>query len=231
MQNMDWLAPEPKEQTTEIVSANPYDIEAVKNQFEQYRFQITDMEQQAAELVVDGDGPNSQAVAMAGSAKKLAKQIDDLSRQIIADPNDFVKSVCQFAKGFTEPLGAIENGLKRKIADYQYKLRLEAQKKAEAERKAREELQKKLDAEAKKAHIEPVKLPDPIIQEAPKVTRTESGAAHIRMVWTAEVEDESKVPAEYKVIDMTKINRAVKDGVRNIPGVRVYEKPVTTIRT
>lgn len=232
-QAIDWeavLSDAPPELVVEAAE-NVFSLDPVKKRFERYRYKINDMKQKAEKHEVTDDASNTNAVAMASQAKSLAKELDKLSKEIVAEPNKFVKGVRSFTKGFTEPLGQIEASLKRKVADYQYKLRLEAQKREAEERKARAELQKKMDEEAKAANVEPVKLPDPVQSAPPKVTRTESGSAHIRMKWTATIEDESKVPREYCVPSQKLINQAVKDGIRTIPGVNIFEEPITTIRT
>lgn len=61
-------------------------------------------------------------------------------------------------------------------------------------------------------------------------TRTSSGMATTRMVWTAEVVDVSQLPAEYLLPNTAAINAAVRAGVREIAGVRIYEKPSVSVR-
>lgn len=56
------------------------------------------------------------------------------------------------------------------------------------------------------------------------------GAATTRMVWCAEVEDKAKLPAEFVIPNMTAINQAVRDGVREIAGVKIYQKPSVAVR-
>jgi hypothetical protein len=45
------------------------------------------------------------------------------------------------------------------------------------------------------------------------------------MIWSYEVEDEKKVPREYLQINPSAINAAVRNGVRKIAGVKIFEKP------
>lgn len=44
--------------------------------------------------------------------------------------------------------------------------------------------------------------------------------------WKYEIEDETQVPLAYCSPDSAKINAAIKAGVREIPGVRVYEDKI-----
>jgi hypothetical protein len=41
--------------------------------------------------------------------------------------------------------------------------------------------------------------------------------------WTYEIEDTSKVPDQFKVINSTAVNQAIREGVRTIPGIRIFQ--------
>lgn len=122
-----------------------------------------------------------------------------------------------------------------------------AREKAEAEARAAEEEARRVAqadadsaaaqaaleaAEAKAAELDEAKLqeqtldalpdlpvPVPVVAEAPKVE-----GVQMRKVWTFEVESVALIPAEYLVVDEKKIRQAVRDGVRDIPGVRIFKE-------
>jgi predicted phage tail protein len=48
--------------------------------------------------------------------------------------------------------------------------------------------------------------------------------------WAWELEDEHSIPREYLILDEKKVDEAVKQGVRNIPGIKVFEKEEITMR-
>jgi hypothetical protein len=52
---------------------------------------------------------------------------------------------------------------------------------------------------------------------APKVTG-------MRKDWVAEIENTELIPRQYMVPDQVLINQAVRNGIREIPGVKIYEK-------
>lgn len=60
--------------------------------------------------------------------------------------------------------------------------------------------------------------------EAKATIKTTGGSFTVKKVWTAEVVDESQIPREFLTVDTKKINAVVKAGVREIAGVRIYEK-------
>jgi hypothetical protein len=62
-------------------------------------------------------------------------------------------------------------------------------------------------------------------------TRGDFGAvATLRSVWTFEVMDRSKIPADYLMVNEAAIKGAVKAGIREIPGVRIYQEQSAVVR-
>lgn len=60
--------------------------------------------------------------------------------------------------------------------------------------------------------------------------RSSSGSASSRRPWVGTVEDESKVPREFLVVDQRAINAAVRAGKRWIPGVRIEQVDQLAVR-
>lgn len=52
----------------------------------------------------------------------------------------------------------------------------------------------------------------------------------VQMKWKFEITDPNQVPNGYWVIDESAIKADIANGVRDIPGVRIYEEGVTTFR-
>jgi len=226
------LDSEPKKKAPPPAVIEPLDVEAAKEQLKPYKAKIDEMVEMAKAHEVADDESDKQAVAMAGEAKKLFNRIEGLRKDIVEDPNQFVRSVNNLAKEYNKPLKEIENDLKRKSGHYKYK---KEQERREQERKAQEEaakLQAKLDKEAKKKKIEPVVVPVPVMPKQDSVTRAETGASsHIRKQWKGEIVEPEKVPREYCVPSQQLINQAVKQGIREIPGVKIWEDISSVIRT
>lgn len=209
---------------------DPYDMDPVRRNLDPYMGKISAMHDQAQALTVTDDDTLTTAAEMAGQSKGLAKAIEDARKRFVADPNAYIKAVNGLAKSVTEKLAAIENGLKRKIGDYQTRKELERRKAEEGARRQAAELQKKLDAEAKAANVEPVKVEAPAVPRPQTMVRTSEGTAYQHKEWKFEVESDADVPREYLMVDHARIRQAVKDGIRNIPGVRIFEHTETRFR-
>lgn len=96
-------------------------------------------------------------------------------------------------------------------------------KRLEQEKKVREDAEKL--AKKTKVSVEEIIASTPVL-EVPKTI----GTLNIQKRWTGEVVDPLKVPREYLMADEVKINKAVRDGVRAIAGVRIYEKEIISTR-
>jgi hypothetical protein len=104
------------------------------------------------------------------------------------------------------------------------RLQREAQKRAEEEAlRAAEEAERRGEHEEAQAIIEePVKAPPVVLEDTtPKV----AGISE-RAVWKARVVDEAKVPREYLMPDLKKLDRLAKamKGAMTIAGVEFYEE-------
>jgi len=216
--------------TTAPAQANPYDMTPVKAALAPYTAEIEAMQTKAAAVVIESDETNTLAIEMGLQAKKLGGAIEKARKAFVADPNEYVRGINALAKSFGEKLAAIEYGLKRKIGDYQQRKELERRKVEEEARRQTAELQAKLDAEAKAANVEPVKIEAPVVPKASGPVRTAEGTSYQHTEWRFEVQDDAAIPREYLMPCETRIRQAVKDGVRNIPGVRIFEHTETRFR-
>jgi hypothetical protein len=209
----------------------PLDLDEAKARFSDYIEKIDSIMEQAQALIVDTEGTNEEAVNIGTSAKHLYKKVEDQRKEIIEGPSDFVKSVNSFCKIFSEKLQSIETLMKSKISQYRS---VQEQRRREAEvaaKKAADDLQKELNLKAKKTGTEPVKVETPIIPKQETVTRSETGSAYGRKVWTFKIIDVKVVPREYLVVSESLIRDGVRGGVRTIPGVEIFEEARTSFRT
>ena len=114
----------------------------------------------------------------------------------------------------------------------------EAQRKADEAAKSGEadaiQLAEIAEAERQKANavaaMEPDKVEAPAVPKSSGPTRTAEGSSYQVTVKNFKIQDEAAVPREYLAVDHARIRQAVKDGIANIPGVRIYETSETRFR-
>ena len=134
---------------------------------------------------------------------------------------------------------------RRKVLEAERKKDLERQ---ERDRKEAQERKERLDAEAKAAGVEAVEvkipeivdpgIPDPVI-EVPKevraggIQRTAEGTSFVVKTWKFNVVSLDQVPNEFilKAVDSKTVQKAIDAGIREIPGLDIYEHSDVRIRT
>lgn len=208
-------------------------LDAAKNQLMQFRAGVNAMQREATELEVSSDSGEKKCSEMIAQAKSLKKQIEAQQDILIAEPQKFVKSVQQFTLPFRKDLESIEGQLKRKLGDYAYKKEMERRKAEAAAQKAAEVAQKKINAEAKKAGVEPVQVPAPMIPREAAPVRTETGTTSFVPTWDFEIVNISMVPVKYLLVDAQAVRAAIKAGARgtDISGIKIVEKVQVRTRT
>ena len=173
------------------------------------------------------DQASAEAIIDTGNqAKDIMKQIEGAVKIRIGHVKQLVQNINKIVKYYKDQLEDIQTQAKQKYEAWQ---RTEYIRQQEAERtrqKAIDDANRKLLAEAKRKHVEP---PPPIeappVEKAQAVHRTSSGSkASVAKVWTFEVEDLEKVPRGLFVLDEQLVNDQIRGGVREIEGLRIYQK-------
>ena len=156
--------------------------------------------------------------------RKAREEAEALQRKLDAEVAEANRKAAEEARKRAEE----EQRIKREKEDAEARERGAKKKELEALAKKQEEERlaaiRKAEEEAKKNEVVAPQVVAPVVQEAPKVTRTESGsAAFSKKPWIFEVTDEAKVPREFLSVDEKKIRDAVRMGVREIPGVNIHQ--------
>lgn len=148
--------------------------------------------------------------AVEDKRKDYTKPLDEMKKKIMADFQSISKPLEEFvAEVKTKMTNWYRADQKRKDEE-QAKLEAEAMAKAKAEGKSEVEVA--------------------IVNEEVKTQRGDVATTTVKKVWKAEIMDETLVPREYLVVDQVAINKAVRDGVRSIPGVKIYQDEQISIR-
>jgi len=216
---------EKKEKAEVFVVATHPQIEPVQKELAQYKPQLAELEKQAEALEVKDSSTFQMAIDGAGTAKGLIKAIDGRKAEITNPYREFINQVNNAAKFFTEPLKYVADTFSRKSGDYQYQLDIARQKQQRAIEEANRKLQEKLNKQAEKDHVEaPTVLPVKVTKPETVIHTAGGHSQHLRKDCVGEIEDPEKVPHEYCVPDQKLINQAVRMGVREITGVKIYLK-------
>lgn len=178
-------------------------------------------------MVIATDGDYTTAVNDMVTIKNLKKALETRRVEYVKPLNDFVKGIQVDFKVITEPINQADIVLGGKMLGFQDKVRAQRQAEEEVNRLRMEAAQ--LEMKTKGEVTEPLDLV-PVTAAAPKTVQAEAGSVGSRMVKTWELEDMSLVPIDYMILDTVKINKVVKAGIPSIPGIRIFEKTVLTVR-
>lgn len=191
------------------------ELQAIR-QLQKYEGKINQILDYAKEYQVVSNWAAEEAITLGGEAKALGKAIDN-ARKTITDPaRRFVNKINDTARIFTDKLDQVEEIIKRKVA---------AWKKAEAEKMA-------LDAEEAKDMVASLDLDVEVFVDKPaKYVRGDGAMSYEQTVWKFDVEDLSITPSQYLTIDDAKVKAAIKAGVRDIPGLKIYSEQKTIIKS
>lgn len=171
--------------------------------------------------------------------KALVKRSEEARRVLVKPLNDHVAMINAQFKAVTGPLDAAERTIKSRMLRYT----------AEIERLAREEAQRmhreaqeralaeavKLDAAGKKAAADAALslAADAKPEPAPRAAATTTNAgnmASVRKTWEFEVVDFGALDDRYKAVNEMALREAVRAGVREIAGCRIYQRDSVVVR-
>lgn len=149
------------------------------------------------------------------------KRIEELRIFFTKPLNDHIKQINAGFKQAIEPLEAIEADIKRKMVVYR-------REEAERQEKERQRLLKKSEEMKTEKKQEEYKDKAAEIQQETKV-ESKSGTMRFRKVWKFELVNGNEVPRQYLEVNETAIRKAITAGVREIPGVRIYEEEIPSM--
>jgi hypothetical protein len=211
-------------------------LESLKNDIETQKKKV--------ESIVITDEESAQGASeLLSVIKRKAKKIETMRLETTKPLRDQVKETNDFFKVYEEGFKAMETQLKSVVKQWLVLQQEIARKKQmeieEAERKRRQEEEERRKAEEAEALKNNQPVPEPVVEKVEIVPvmekpeskiRTESGLVGTRKVWKAEVVDQKLVPDNYKTVNLVEINKAVKMGVRMIPGVKIYQDINISVR-
>lgn len=153
-------------------------------------------------------------LAMVEKARKAEKD------QILKDGRTIDGFFAKLAENIKAKADAVVAGIN---AFQRAKLEAERRAAAEAARKAAEEA-------ALFDETPPAPVAAPVVKEAARVIGFSGTKASASVKWVHEVTDAQAVPRQYLMVNEAAIKAAIAGGVREIPGVRIFEDVRTAIR-
>ena len=210
--------------TSEDKAFNGIDPKISPDELErQNRRALTTFQKQAAEITVENEADKLRAEKLLLDLKTQMDAIEEFRVFFTKPLNDQIKKINSLFQPQIKALLTMITGVKSVRGAYVLKLEQAARKEEERLAKIRAAADAKRAAEGKEAIPEPIKS----VERAESTSRTEEGRNTDRIVWKGEVTDGNLVPREYCVPSAALIKNAIDQGVRQIPGVRIFEEVET----
>lgn len=226
--------------------------------FDPIEFEVAQITESCLAITVSTQSQQADALYVVRNLKGLEKRIEQRRKELVAPLNEQVKMINAAAKQVMAPLEEAESHIKKQLLVWESKL--EAIREEELARIAAEAIAKEKALQAERAAVEAARklekteLPeDSLFGTDPELDDKESMIAQKMLeleaaqrleqrsvqnmrvsgtskFWNFEIIDAELVPRNYLVIDSSLIRGAIRDGVRKIPGVRIFEDRRISIR-
>jgi hypothetical protein len=196
----------------------------------------------------------NSSLEAARKIKHFQKAVETRRKELVGPLNDQVKKINEYCKKILEPLDQAEAHLKKELIAWEKKLEQDRIKERERLEKERLEKEKALRAQEELIQKEKQAMEDVfgvvdtfeleqqrateernrfLAEQEFKTKSKEIENARVKgicKVWSFEIVDPKAVPDEFKKVDESLIRDAIRRGVRNIEGVRIFEETKIAIR-
>jgi len=188
-------------------------IDAIKKEIEAYKSEVDVILEYTKRLEVLNKIDAQHAIDSIAKAKTLRDNINRKKLEITKDSRDFQKKINGIANGFLEPLFLVEEMIMQKISNW----------------RETEEIAQKAE-EANLAQLEEFGLAPVYTFEDLSVVRSDCGTVKVTEGYSFALQDKNLVPLEYLQLDEKRINLAIKNGIRCIPGLKIEKVTKTSMR-
>ena len=203
---------------------------------------LTQLLAQVPRVEVTDEESNERATDLLKLIKTSRKKLDEIRKELTGPVDRAVKAVNKYFRetAFLEADSA-EKEIKTKMASW-YTIERQrreeaARRRAEAEEAARLELAEQAEALGQDAAAEAIleggiETAEAEMKAAKMGTSRgqHGGTSSARTVWKWKLTDKDQVPREYLTVDRVLINEAVRNGLREIPGIEIYEDVQIAVR-
>lgn len=213
-------------------------VKSVRESVEARMEQAREIQQRVNNLVVVDENTARTAADVALAAKRMADELEQERKRITQPMTDGGKTIKAIFDGMINPISAASDTAKRKA--FAFKMAEEKRLAEEARRRREEEEAKALEIaetlrDAGRADLADAQLDmaaETIQDRAPEKVAIAGNMAKMseRTTWEFEVVNKSAVPMAYLLVDEKAIRIAIRDGVREIPGVRIFQETRSVLR-
>ncbi len=196
----------------DVQKINEFQVELTK-----YNNDVEQALMHARQVSIDSDDDATSNVELAGNMRKLSKRIEMTKKDITSPAREFVAKMNALANGYTEKLEQAIGLISSKVGKYNLAKVEEQQKELEI-----------LAILEEAAGIQPSFVTAAPVKEN---TQTALASTYQRQDWSIEVEDISKVPMQFLMINESLVKTAIKSGRSEIPGLKITEQKITCLRT
>ena len=172
--------------------------------------------QKAESLVIDSNESAEGSAELLKEIKIQLNNAEDTRKSFTQPLNESLRNINEAFKKATEPLTKAESIIKNKILTW----RREENERIQREEARRQKLQM--------AHYSKGHNVNPLVQ-MDRVQKV--GATSTKKVWRWELKSFKDLPDEFKMTNDVAINQAIREGKREIKGLRVYEDEVLAVST
>lgn len=222
-------------------------LEFKQERLKQISEQLAVMSEQAAKdaegIVIATDDDKEIAMYIIKDIKDVNKELESRRKYLVDPHNKTVKEINEFFKSHIQKFEKSDGILRNKVLAYERELE---RKRLDQERLAREAEEKAIQeaeelAEKETPTVEDVKRFDAAHEEGvvaqqkveelqrDKTQHFEGVKSTTKKVWTFEIIEKDEVPLEYLEVNETAVRCAIRIGIRNIPGIKIYQKETLAV--
>lgn len=216
------------EKTTAIIKVGPETDLA----YHQLQNEVERLQKFAETVVVTNVEESKQVTNDLALMSRLTKAVEVLRKEYVSPLNDYVKHFNDAFRKLSEPLKNAKNAYDTALLSYQHQMAKERAKAEEDQRIAKAEaLRQAMEIKKDTGEIvdvvpEKVDLPP----EAATKVRTDLGTVSQVENWKWVIVDLALIPTEYWKVDEVLLGKVIRAGVRDIPGLKIYNDPILRTR-
>lgn len=169
----------------------------------------------ALRVTIDSPEKAAQVSELSTELRSIEKRIEDKRLSITKEARTYVTNVNNYAKEIAVPINKAKKFLSDRLMKWQSEERRKAEEARREQEKARQEA---LLANKPVEEITRTKAPEPI-----NVIQT-------RKVLKMEIEDLSKVPRSFMIVDEAAVRDEIRAG-RSVPGVKHWYEETAVVRS